>query len=110
MTAPAKRIPFRYFVLLLDALRRQCVETAQLLRKAGFEETRFERRKIPLLTAEIEAFVASARQLTGRTDLGFEMGSLIKMNLHHLLGYGMGSWRNFEEVMWGVSRPFHLKT
>src|SRR6218665_4105541 len=110
MTAPAKRSPVRYFVLLLDALRRQGVETAQLLRKAGFEETRFDRRKMPLLPAEIEAFVASARQLTGRTDLGFEMGSLIKMNSHDLLGYGMWSCRNFDEVMWMVSRHFHLMT
>src|SRR6218665_2963107 len=99
MTAPAKRSPVRYFVLLLDALRRQGVETAQLLRKAGFEETRFDRRKMPLLPAELEAFVASARQLTGRTDLGFEMGSLIKMNSHDLLGYGMWSCRNFHKVI-----------
>src|SRR6218665_2631937 len=100
MTAPAKRSPVRYFVLLLDALRRQGVETAQLLRKAGFAETRFERRKMPLLPAEIEAFEASERQLTGRTDLGLEMGSLIKMNSHDLLGYGM----------WRASRHFHLMT
>src|SRR6218665_2127511 len=99
MTAPAKRSPVRYFVLLLDALRRQGVETAQLLRKAGFEETRFDRRKIPLQLSEIEPFLDSAPQPTGRTDLGFEMGSLIKMNSHDLLGYGMWSCRNFDEVM-----------
>ncbi|WIT11564.1 AraC family transcriptional regulator ligand-binding domain-containing protein [Paucibacter sediminis] len=110
--APAqpRRVPVRYFVLLLDLLRSQGTDVAQLLRMAGVEAERLTQRGATLLPSEIEAFVSSARQLTGRTDLGLEMGRLIKMNSHELLGFGMLSCRNWGEAMQLVARHYHLMT
>jgi AraC-like DNA-binding protein len=110
MTAPVKRIPIRYFALLRDALRVQGIDTAQWLAMADVEAERLEQRDATLLPREVEALVASGRRLTGRTDLGFEMGCLIKMTSHDLLGLGMLSCRNVDEVLRLVSRHYHLMT
>lgn len=96
--------------MLRDWLRSQDVDTSTLLRMAGIDEERFNRRDSALVPLEMEAFIASARRLTGRSDLGFELGRLIKMTSHDLLGYGMLSCRTIDEVMRLVVRHYHLMT
>jgi AraC-like DNA-binding protein len=110
MTVTSKRVPVRYFALLRDALQADGVDTAQLLRTAGIEAARFEQREGTLLPSEVESFIATAKHLTGRSDLGFEMGRLIKMTSHDLLGLGMLSCRNLDEVLRLVARHYHLMT
>ncbi len=110
MTSRSKKAPVRYFSLLRDFLRQQGVDTALLLHMAGIDEAFFDQRNAMLVPTQVEAFIAAARRLTGRGDLGFELGSLIKMNSHDLLGYGMLSCRTFDEVMRLVVRHYHLMT
>lgn len=105
-----RRIPVRYLVLLRDWLQTQDVDTVALLRMAGIATERFERRDATLEPMEMEAFIASARQLTGRSDLGFELGRLIKMTSHDLLGYGMLGCHTVDEVLRLVARHYHLMT
>lgn len=107
---PTRRMPARYFVLLSDAMRQQGVDVDHLLRMAGIDAARFERSNGQLLATEVAAFIAAAQQLTGRTDLGFELGRLIKMTSHDILGYGMLSCRNADQVMRLVTRHYHLMT
>lgn len=103
-----KRVPARYFVTLIDALQAQGVDSARLLQAAGIDETLFRRADAGLLPAQIEALIASARRITGRTDLGFEAGSLIKMTSHDILGYGMIGCRDFDQVLRLASRYYHV--
>lgn len=110
MTVPSKRVPARYFVMLRDHLQAQGVDTAKLLQMAGIPVDRFDERESTLTPAEVEAFFTSARRLTGRTDLGFEMGSLIKMTSHDLLGYGMLSCGTIDQMLQLVARHYHLMT
>ncbi|MFI4930119.1 MAG: AraC family transcriptional regulator ligand-binding domain-containing protein [Burkholderiales bacterium] len=105
-----KRLPTRYLQPLLEQLRGQRVDIEQLLRVAGLDEARFTARDATLLPSEMEAFIASARRLTGRTDLGFEAGRLIQQTMHELLGFGMLSCRNLDEVLRLVVRHYHLMT
>jgi len=106
--APARRVPVRYLALLTEDLRAKGVDTGELLRMAGIDEERFKGGDHFLHPDEFACFVTSLRRLTGRTDLGFEFGRLIKMNSHELLGYGMLSCRNWDEVMRLVVRHYHL--
>ncbi len=108
MTAPARRVPARYFVLLRDALHEQGVDTSLLLRMAALGEGQLDQREAMLLPSEAEGFIVAARRLTGRTDLGFEMGRLIKMTSHDILGLGMLSCRNFDQVLRLISRHYRL--
>ncbi|WP_162374508.1 helix-turn-helix domain-containing protein [Pseudoxanthomonas sangjuensis] len=106
----ARRVPVRYLVLLRDWLQAHGVDTVALLRMADIASAKFDQRDAALEPMEVEAFIASARQLTGHSDLGFELGRLIKMTSHDLLGYGMLSCRNIDEVMRLVMRHYHLMT
>jgi AraC-like DNA-binding protein len=108
MTPATKRVPARYLSALLDELRTQGADTAAILRAARIEPESFERQDARLLPVELDALIAAARRITGRTDLGFMTGTLIKMNSHDILGYGMLSCRDFDQVMRLVSRYYHL--
>ena len=108
MTASPKRVPARYFALLLGSLGMQGVDTARLLRLAALDARRFERGDDMLTPAEIESFLVAASHVTERTDLGFEMGRLIKLNSHDQLGYGMLSCRDLDQLLRLTSRYYHL--
>ncbi|MBV8500333.1 MAG: AraC family transcriptional regulator ligand-binding domain-containing protein [Paucibacter sp.] len=108
MNAPSRRVPARYIVLLLDALKRQGTDVARLMLMAGLEEERVRTRDATLLPTDVEAFVSSVRRITGRSDLGFEFGRMIKMNSHDILGYGMLSVRTIDELLKLVTRHYHL--
>lgn len=107
---PLRKVPTRYLVLLCDWLEKQGVDPLALLHGAGIDPVTFDRPDATLEPAAMEAFVANACHLSGRGDLGFELGRLIKMTSHDLLGYGMLSCRNFDEVLRLVARHYHLMT
>jgi len=109
-TASLRRVPTRYFVLLMNALRTQGVDTVEILSAAGIDETRFNHRDGTLATAEVDTLVQTANQVTGREDLGFDLGRLIKMNSHDLLGYGLLSCHTAHQIMCMASRHYHLMT
>ncbi|HET8871048.1 MAG TPA: AraC family transcriptional regulator ligand-binding domain-containing protein [Aquabacterium sp.] len=108
MAAPPPRIPARYFGLLYHALRTQGVDVDRLLKMARIDPMRLERSEEKLSLQEINDWVAAARQLTGRTDLGFEIGRLIKMNSHDVLGYGMISAGSWHEANVLAAKHYHL--
>lgn len=105
-----RRVPVRYLTLLCDWLQEKDVDILTLLHVAGIEAGKFDQSGGMLGPKEMEAFVAAASRLSGRGDLGFELGRLIKMTSHDLLGYGMLSCRNFDEVLRLVARHYHLMT
>lgn len=108
MTASPKRAPTRYFSLLLGYLAAQGVDTARLLEVAQIEARRFEDSDGMLLPEEVESLIKAAYQLTGRTDLGFEVGRMIKLNSHDLLGYGMLSCKDLDHLLSFSSRYYHF--
>jgi AraC-like DNA-binding protein len=110
MSKPIRRVPVRYFLALRDTLRDSGVDTTRLLQVAGIDEALFNARDAKLTEIEVEHFVSAARRLTGREDLGFEMGRRIKMNSHDLLGYGLLSCSSLHEFMGLASRHYHLMT
>ncbi|MGO4396555.1 helix-turn-helix domain-containing protein [Variovorax sp. M-6] len=110
MTAAPKRAPVRYFSLMLGFLAAQGVDTTRLLEMARIESSRFERSDGMLLPMEVESLIIAAYRLTGRTDLGFEVGRLIKLNSHDLLGYAMLSCEDLDRMLRLTSRYCHFIT
>ena len=107
-SAHARRVPVRYLSALMEDLHAKGLDTGEVLRKAGLAVDRLDRGDPFMDPGEITSLVSSLRQLTGRTDLGFELGRRIKMNSHGLLGYGMLSCRTWDEVMRLAARHYHL--
>ena len=110
MTSASKRVPMRYFLPLLDWLQGEGADVARLLRMADLDTARIETRDAMLQPAQMNALIAAARQLTGRTDLGFQAGRRVRQTMHDRLGFGMLSCRNLDEVMRLVARHYHLMT
>ena len=108
MSSSFRGVAVRYFSLLLDALGREGVDGARLLALAGIPASRFERGDNELRVAEVQAFLQAAGQLSGRRDLGFALGPLIKLNSHDMLGYGMLSCRDLDQLLRLTSRHYHL--
>jgi hypothetical protein len=108
MTTSVGSVPARYFVLLRDALAAQGVDTGELLRTAKVDPARFEHPDTRLPPAQVHDLVAAMRRLTGRSDLGFELGKLAKINTHDMLGYGLISCRTLDHMLQLGSRYYHL--
>lgn len=110
MSHPARRVPVRYFVLLRDFLQELGVDTQRILDVADIEAVLFSNRDGMLTSAEVDRFLLAATTLTGRDDLGFELGRRIKMNSHDILGYGLMSCPNIDEYLRLASKHYHLMT
>lgn len=110
MSTADRRVPVRYLRLLLGWLAARGIDTAQLLQMAGLVRARFDKADETLSPDEVNAFVAAGRQLSGRSDLGFELGRLIKLNSHDILGYGMLSCASVHQMMRLVARHYALVT
>ncbi|HEY1092591.1 MAG TPA: AraC family transcriptional regulator ligand-binding domain-containing protein [Burkholderiaceae bacterium] len=110
MTMSDRRVPARYLALLLDWMRAQGVDVEGLLGLAGLGAERFEKADETLSPEEVNALVVAARQFSGRTDFAFELGRLIKLNSHDILGYGMLSCSTADQVMRLVTQYYPLMT
>jgi AraC-like DNA-binding protein len=106
----SRKVSARYFVLLCDWLKGQGTDPEALLRMAGIDVAKMHHPQAQLEPGEVDAFIGSAHRLVGRGDLGFELGRLINMTSHDLLGYGMLGCRNFDEMLRLVARHYHLMT
>lgn len=110
MNFPSRRVPARYMQMLRDILQSNGTDTLRLLQLAGIELDKFNARDGTLSSAEVDAFVHTAFTLTGRRDLGFDLGKRIKVNSHDQLGYGLLSCANVDEFLRLASRHYHLMT
>jgi AraC-like DNA-binding protein len=108
MSGAARRVPTRYFLLMRNALLSSGVDTSQILALARIDEDEFNARDGTLSPAEVDAFIAAARVVTGRDDLGFDLGRRIKSNSHDVLGYGLLSCSSIDEMLRMASRHYHL--
>lgn len=110
MSIPARRVPVRYFLLLRDFLKGMGVDTPRILEIAEIDPALFSNRDGMLTSAEVDRFLLAANKLTGRDDLGFELGRRIKMNSHDILGYGLISCPSLDEYLRMASKHYHLMT
>lgn len=108
MAVAPKRVPVRYLLLLSEVLRASGVEMARVLERAGIDIGRLDRRDNQMTAPEVDAFILAATQLTGRDDLGFELGRRVKMNSHDLLGYGLLSCPDMDAFLRMTCRHYHL--
>ena len=107
---PERRVPIRYFLVLREILAQCGVELEPVLAQARIAAERFTQPEATLTASEVDALVQALEQVSGRQDLGFELGRRIKMNSHDLLGYGLMSCANMEQFLRMTARHYHLMT
>ena len=87
MTTHSHRFPARYFLTLLEYLDAIGVEQAAVLRAARLGP--LDDPKMRLTLRQLESLLAAAERLSGRHDLGFELGRRVKTTSHDILGYAL---------------------
>lgn len=110
--------PARYALQLLDLLESWGIARADVLRRAGVAAdslmpTRDDAHRLKL--AEADAIFAAAREIAGRSDLGFEFGLRLKPTAHGLLGYALigcsdvdALWRLAARQQYHLTEAFRL--
>jgi AraC-like DNA-binding protein len=101
-------LPARYFTLLVDYLERQGTPCRDALSAAQIRS--LNDPQVLLTPSQVELLLRELERLSGRTDLGFELGGLIKLNSHDILGYAIISCPTVDHILRLVSRYYKLMT
>jgi AraC-like DNA-binding protein len=109
-SANPTRMPARYFALLCDLLKTRGVAIEPMLKAARIWPTQIYGPDATLTVAQLEALIAEASRLTGRKDLGFELGREIKLSSHEILGYGILTSPTLDYALQLATRYYRLIT
>lgn len=101
-------VPARYYMRLADVLARADVDLRAVLRDLRLPEAELNEADALIAFSDVERLVERLLALTARTDLGFELGHLLSVSTHSLVGFGMLSSPNVEHSLKFVARYFRL--
>jgi len=102
------RVPVRYYLRLADVLARLQVDIAAVLHELKFPRNLITDADATLRFSQVEELIEHLNRRTGRTDLGYELGKLLNVSTHSIVGFGMLSSPNVEQALRFVARYFKL--
>ncbi len=106
MIARNAALPARYFSFVLSYTDELGVPRRPLMRAAGLSRLRLAAPYALLPLAQFDALVQAVNAATGRTDLGFELGTRVTYRLHDKLGDALEHCRDVDQAMRLCSRYF----
>lgn len=95
---------FRVFGLLGQHLQELGIQPTEVLRQAGLPVNLFEQSPIWLTTHELFALYAAVEQVSGRSDIGLQLGSRPRTERYSPLAIAALYSRTFEEALRRISR------
>ncbi|MGJ8669426.1 MAG: helix-turn-helix domain-containing protein [Oceanococcus sp.] len=101
-------IPARYYLKVGEILLRSGIRLDQLLQPLDLSLAQLSQPNASLKLGQIDQLVQSAVALTGHQDLGFELGRVLKLSSHDIVGFGILSSPNVDYALRLVSRFFRL--
>lgn len=101
-------VPARYYARAAEVLMRQGVDVTRVLKAARIGLDRLNHPDATLRLGQVEAMLAEVAQITGRSDLAVDVGKVLKLSSHSLVGYGMLTSPNADYALRLVSRFFRL--
>lgn len=101
-------VPARYYRRLDEILLRHGVEFRELLQQMSLPADALDAPDCSLRLSQVERLIALAERLSGRSDLGFDLGSLLTLSTHSFVGFGMLASPTAYEALRFVSRYFAL--
>lgn len=104
-------VPARYCVLLIDFLQSMPAPAIKsMLAAAAMDENLLRCPDAALNIGQVERLVAAIQALTGRTDLGFELGQRITVDQHGPLAQALKRCRTLDEGLRLIARYFRVIT
>ena len=103
-------LPARYYAIFVDWLRSLGVDVDALLRSARIAPGALDGADRLLTLPQVDALIEGATERTGRPDLGFDVGRLIKLSSHDILGYAIISSPTLDYALRLAARHYGLIT
>ncbi len=103
-------IPVRYVASVCAYAESLGIDQRTLLRAAGLEESLLDHPSVPLTIADLGAVLAAVNRLTGRSDVGFEFGRRITIDMHEAFGQAMQRCAIVDHALRLLSRYYALIT
>lgn len=102
------RVPVRYYLHLADVLAHHGVGVTRVLADLDLPPGLLTGTDATVSFSEVERLIAYLGHLTGRSDLGFELGKRLSVSSHSVVGFGMLSSPTVDRAMTFVARYFRL--
>jgi AraC-like DNA-binding protein len=110
MIARSATVPARYFSLALSYADELGLPGRLLVRAAGLTRAELANPDALLQISRFNALVQAINAMTGRTDLGFELGQRVTYRLHDKLGEALEHCRSLDQAVRLCSRYFPIIT
>lgn len=101
-------VPARYYRRLDEILLRHGVDFRELLRQMSLPVDALDGPDCSLRLSQVERLIAIAERMSGRSDLGFELGGVLTLSAHSFVGFGMLASPTAYDALRFVSRYFAL--
>ncbi|HEY0974364.1 MAG TPA: AraC family transcriptional regulator ligand-binding domain-containing protein [Solimonas sp.] len=101
-------VPARYYVRLGEILQRYGVDVGALMQAVGLSDRDLQQADAQMAFGDVDRLVVRAVEASQRSELGFELGKLLSVSTHSVVGFGMLSSATLDDALRFVSRYFRL--
>ena len=101
-------VPARYYLRLGSILKSQGVDILKIAAGIGLPARKLQEADALLPFSRVERLIDAVQNATGRSDLGFELGKLLSVSAHSIVGFGMLSAPDLDRALRFASRYFGL--
>jgi AraC-like DNA-binding protein len=108
--SPSKQllVPARYYVRLAEVLLRQGIDLRGVLQTLGLPEADLQQPDARIAFADVDRLVTHIVKAGAHSETGFELGKLLSVSTHSVVGFGMLSSATLEGSLRFVARYFRL--
>ncbi|MDX1497031.1 MAG: AraC family transcriptional regulator ligand-binding domain-containing protein [Salinisphaeraceae bacterium] len=102
------RVPARYYMRLMDVLASGGINPDDLLQPIGLNHAELSQTDASIRLQQVEALVESALQHWQKPGLAIDLGKVLKLTSHSIVGFGILSSPNVDYALRLVARYFGL--
>ena len=89
MSEQVMQVPLRYYLRLADLLVGEGIDIALLLTEAGIPDELLTTPDAMIPFEQVDRVLVELSERTGRSELGAELGRLLTVGSHSIVGFGM---------------------
>ncbi len=101
-------VPARYYARLAEVVARDRIDLASVLRSLRLSPRLFTEPDATILFSKVDLLVRRITEISGRSDLGFELGKLLTASAHSFVGFGMLNSANLDQSLRFEAQYFRL--
>ncbi|MEZ5463445.1 AraC family transcriptional regulator ligand-binding domain-containing protein [Dokdonella sp.] len=103
-------LPARYYALLVHMIHGPDLPASELLEPIGLDLETLDDAETMLSPDQVDALLKRAERMSGRDDLGMQLGRLIKPSSHEYLGYALMTSATLGDALQIAARYWRLIT